>query len=965
MDDDAAAPSIRGTGADDDECLRVLNLVLSGGQFCRTQMGKFWRAPKWFCLCELRLTLLASGTEHVIVARGAGFDRLLLPPHLATTHWPNSGETAAIATMVRRELAKSTGPIRTRLCGAALINARSILEESATPQPLPLDEIPHFGDIPLSIRRRFVGRADDLARIHFNLHTLQKSSTAVTGRVTAAGGFGKTRLVAEYLHRFGPRFFPGGLFWITANRPSEGFDEQLHGILRSLDRDSLDLASIHKLELSVGQMIADALAKNPSPVLIVVDDLPEPSPGCKPISLAVLSPLVGRATILATSRHDPKEPFVTTLEIGVLSRNSAVALLTHDLEISEEMGEADWQKICEWVGDLPIALSLLNLLLGMGAVSPQDLVSRARTRVDPHTVDHYLDAIRGQVPDGALRGIAETFSLSLASLGDSAAHAAKAYAFLAHAPVPHELLSHMTMGHLRLPENKVILKSRHFVEASSTDFLGPMHPVLASFLSRQMGASAQMIFIADGLKRVITPAALNDDGQRSVAMRCVPHAEALFDRLVRRDPPEIEILADNLCDLGALASWAYSSINDFKRGEDLARLAIDFFDSLKYGSRLMGPEVRIAVPPASVILAKGALALALMGQHAYAEALTALDECLVWARSQRQPVELSISIEVLVGRATLGIGHVKRAARLLDRWHTIANDQTVDKALRAMTLALSAETLLATGGIQAALKAGEEQLESCREWFGERHAATLGAMTTLSGICMHARDYERAMDLNDRALLVCANLHGRTHTNYYALLGNAAYFMSHMGRLEDASRVIATALEGESAILGDDHPVVAVTLCQKAEILVRLGQVSDGALNLDHAVAVLTNRLGANHPLTLRTLQNVAFVRLTVGDLAGADPAAVTSYSGRVRTLGENHPDTIRAAYLLAQVRIARADIDGAEQILYESRGHCRRTFGAEHIETIRMSKLLSEVRHRQSWNSRLRRFWAELIRRG
>src|SRR5882762_6346957 len=91
------------------------------------------------------------------------------------------------------------------------------------------------GELRASIGADFVGRADALWRIHHLLSTLRGDvgAAALTGAIEGGGGFGKTRLATEYLHRFGPGSYPGGLFWVNAEQ-SLRLEEQLHGVLVTL-----------------------------------------------------------------------------------------------------------------------------------------------------------------------------------------------------------------------------------------------------------------------------------------------------------------------------------------------------------------------------------------------------------------------------------------------------------------------------------------------------------------------------------------------------------------------------------------------------------------------------------------------------------------------------------------------------------------------------------------------------------
>ena len=92
-----------------------------------------------------------------------------------------------------------------------------------------------------SIGARFVGRADRLREIHRVLSEGTGTAARLTSRITAGGGFGKTRIAIEYLHRYA-RYYPGGIFWVNAD--SSDIEGEFWRVLRTLDPNVPDLAVI-------------------------------------------------------------------------------------------------------------------------------------------------------------------------------------------------------------------------------------------------------------------------------------------------------------------------------------------------------------------------------------------------------------------------------------------------------------------------------------------------------------------------------------------------------------------------------------------------------------------------------------------------------------------------------------------------------------------------------------------------
>jgi hypothetical protein len=165
-----------------------------------------------FCRLEMRLALAGGDAAgcHLVVALGTGFNAVLdaMPAVVATQNWPPVEATDSLEALVQRPLGNHPRPLFDRLTrDEARRLSKAFLEESKLPSPQALHGI--LCSLPpgvagQSIGARFVGRADLLRDIHRVLSEGDGGAAQLTSRLTAGGGFGKTRLAVEYLHRFGP-----------------------------------------------------------------------------------------------------------------------------------------------------------------------------------------------------------------------------------------------------------------------------------------------------------------------------------------------------------------------------------------------------------------------------------------------------------------------------------------------------------------------------------------------------------------------------------------------------------------------------------------------------------------------------------------------------------------------------------------------------------------------------------------
>lgn len=205
-----------------------------------------------------------------------------LPPRLGTANWPMADDTQALSRLIRNRVNTYQDTIGAALekLGQRLPFRNALLEESAIPPPSDLRSIRHFmlQGMPVSLRKGFVGRANELWTIHTALSGMEGELEPAVA-LFAHGGFGKTRLAAEYVQRYGGAHFPGGLFWINAERGKEGLEEQFYAIAKSIRPNIPSLKDLRDTggQNAVAKELANAVIKasRQGQVLIVVDNVPE------------------------------------------------------------------------------------------------------------------------------------------------------------------------------------------------------------------------------------------------------------------------------------------------------------------------------------------------------------------------------------------------------------------------------------------------------------------------------------------------------------------------------------------------------------------------------------------------------------------------------------------------------------------------------------------------------------------
>ncbi|HLM47815.1 MAG TPA: toll/interleukin-1 receptor domain-containing protein, partial [Myxococcaceae bacterium] len=567
---------------------------------------------RWYCLWELHvalqpyLLLPVSASEpekraalaHIIVAR-SGPSSLLehLPPQLRNGVWPAQEDASALKALSLEVLARmplSLGDRLSQLENLPALRAR-LLEETAIPSPKRLVGMPQFPyDLEPSIQHRFVGRADELWRIDFALSTRSGGpmAAALTTGLEGGGGVGKTRLALEYLHRFGPRRFPGGLFWVDADVSEDRLEEQFHGILQELEPSTPPLKVFREQERRASNELARALNRQSpeQPILYVVDNIPEPPANTPPRELRAWCPAPSKVALLVTSRvrFSVADKSLQAVQVDSLSPESAVLLLTEGMD-SAALQASEWREIAAWVGHLPLALQLLNGAMAAGGLSPAELLARSRTQGLTEELDRQMKALRRVVTSGKLRGVTEAFLLSYQRFSTAEQDSARLLAQLGPEPIPEGLLSALGPD-VSSSEVRSSLRVRSFVGpvgSSRVAMYGAMHRVLADFL-RSMAAhpDAELHRACEAVISLMGERDAVEPTEWPLLEVCLPHAQALFERAVAsKDEP----LGEDAVRLGLF-------IGNLLAERGLPREASRLIERVvKRAEKTFGPEHRITL----------------------------------------------------------------------------------------------------------------------------------------------------------------------------------------------------------------------------------------------------------------------------------------------------------------------------------------------------------------------------------
>lgn len=859
---------------------------------------------RWYCLRELLMALSPfdeltrrgvvkaekeAMLKSVVVAlpmdEASPTEMYRLPSTVSAVNWPRADETDGLVSLVTLQLTNNSKSIGDLLDEIGCMQVKeNFLDEGVIPNPgnlrgkriAPLNIQP-------SIRDAFVGRNDELWRIHFTLSTLQgEAGAALTGALEGGGGFGKTRIAIEYLHRYGPLFYPGGIFWVDADVDDSRLEERFHNILSVLKPELPQLYDFRMAGRNAYQELAEAFHALPvaESVLLVIDNVPEPAEGELPRKLESWCPGIGKVTVLATSRL--KISFgsrsIVELPVDVLSIDAAVTLLSHNIDSG--LKSEDWKEIAEWVGRLPLALELLNEALKAG-LSSLTLLEKTKVSTPTKEIDTQMEALRGQVPEGTLRGVTEALLISYERLAPIEQTASRLIACLSPETVPVAILD--TLGNAIMDQKvRNTLVVRSFIKKvsdSTIPMYGVMHRIMADFLrSISPNLTEDLRVITNAISQIMKPNSCRDPKFWALLDLVAPHGEQVFKIHVNQG-----LVNNSIIELAQRIEMLYMSEGVSAQAYTLGH------QSLNLAQNILGDEHPLT-PKAMNNLAQ---ILLRMGDFHGAKDL------------QEKGYQLF--------RRVLGNEHT-------DTLTTMANYASI---------------LTSLGDFYGAAALEEEVLEIRLRISGLNNADTLIVMNNLAESLRYQGNLSRAHELHEKALQISQSVLGVDHPDTLISMNCLAEVYKDLGEYQRACELHRKTLKMRLSVLGDNHSDTLSSMNNLAGVLIKIGKATEAHELYIKLIELCKNILGDSHPLTIISLSNLAKSYLNLGDMDNALEIQNKSFEYNKLVLGDDHPSTLACMNNLAEIFRAQSDVDSALTMHKKILGIRRKIYGDEHPDTL------------------------------
>lgn len=671
----------------------------------------------------------------------------------------------------------------------------------------------------------FTGRDGELAALRRRLAGGDGATAVVPQALHGLGGVGKSQLAVEYAYRHAADY---DLVWWL---PAESDEVAVTSLVELAGRLGVPAGGpAHEQITGLLEVLRRADPRRRW--LVIADNATSPS------DLHGLLTATGRdGHVLVTSRDPGWSAYARTIEVDVLPRADAVALLRARCP---RLSEVDAERLAGQLGDLPLALEQAGGWL-------------AATATPVATYERLLAERAGQVlacgrPAHYPVPVAAAWTVAVDRLDDPAAVVLlRLLALFAPEPVPLDLF-----------------------DADTDDAL----PVELSEVGRDPLAFAELVgqVCALGLVRPTEDGLVMHRLVQAVLRDHVPAADR--DRL--RAAAQAVLASANPKDPTNPHCWTrYTALYPHV-------LAAGMLDTTSVAARLLVLDLVVAFidggnAPAAVHLARQAHTrwLSLLGDD--------------------DPDTICAAAQLADSLWSLGEYPAARAMfeDVLARRRRILGDNHPDTISAA---ALLADTLLPMGEYLAARVIYEDVLARGRGTRGDDDRETISAALHLAfclrlmGECPAARAMQEDVLARRRRIL------GEDHLDTIRATAHLAVSLRLMGEYPAARTMQQDVLARRRRILGENHLDTIRAVLHLADTLASTGEYPAARVMQQDALARRRQILGHDHPDTIRAAADLADSLAAMGQLPAARAIQEDVLARRRRILGDDHPDTIRAA---------------------------------------------------------------------
>ncbi|HAG84385.1 MAG TPA: tetratricopeptide repeat protein [Cyanobacteria bacterium UBA12227] len=734
-------------------------------------------------------------------------------------------------------------------------------------------------NLPYTGVTQFVGRDADLERLH---DRMQRGTTVAVSAVSGMGGIGKTELALQYAYKhLQANTYPGGLCWINVRSQDVGL-----GLLE-FARTQLGLPEPPDILETLLEKVQWVCRRwQGEPILVVLDDVTDYE-AVEPY-LNLLDP---RFRVLMTTRLKLLTS-VQRLELEVLTEAASLELLRVLVDDPHRIdGQlADAQRLCKWLGYLPLGLELVGRYLARREdLSLVEMLERLEAKKLAAQALVQAKQMTAQL------GVAAAFQLTWddEQFPDEAKMLCGLLSVFALAPIPWNLVRKC------LPDwDKEDLEDCRVDHLSGRSLLSrvgkelfQLHQLLREFFTTKR---EQMIG-ADEMKKSFCQVMVTEAGT-------IPQVTPTLDQIQQVTPviPHLAEAATNL------TTWLTDT-----------DLVMPFLGIARFY------QAQGAYTQSLPWLQQGyVVAEARLGNN-HPDVATTLNDLahLHYMQGRYSEAEPLHKRALSIGEQQLGKEHPNVATSL----------NNLALLYQAQGRYAEAEPLC-----QRSLAIGEQQL-------GKDHPYVARSLNTLANLYVSQGRYAEAEPLLQRSLLIREQQLGKDHPDVATILNNLAGLYEIQERYAEAEPLLQRALVIGEQHLGNDHPLVATCLQNLAKIYreQRKGMAnpflepenysSEAEPLYQRALAILEQKLGDDHPNIAPILNNLADLYLAQRRYSEAELLHQRVLVILEQKLGSDHPDFALALNNLAGLYQEQGRYREAETLYEQSWSIFTNVLGEDH----------------------------------
>jgi tetratricopeptide (TPR) repeat protein len=208
--------------------------------------------------------------------------------------------------------------------------------------------------------------------------------------------------------------------------------------------------------------------------------------------------------------------------------------------------------------------------------------------------------------------------------------------------------------------------------------------------------------------------------------------------------------------------------------------------------------------------------------------------------------------------------------------------------------------------------------------------------------------YSRAEPWRKQCLITARRRLGEEHPSVATSLHNLAQLYSAQGRYAEAEPLYQQAYELSKRLLGTEHPDVAQSLNNLAALYDSQGRYAEAEPLYQQAYELRKRLLGTEHPDVAQSLNNLAGLYSAQGRYAEAEPLYQQAYELGKRLLGTEHPSVATSLNNLAGLYYFQGRYAEAEPLLQQAYELRKRLLGTEHPDVATSLNNLAQLYYSQ-----------------